>query len=498
MKYPDLLLGLDIGSSSIKASLVEVESGRCVATVGSPSYELAIHSPEAGFAEQDPESWWNHCIESLKKLAAQGHSLEQIKAIGISYQMHGLVLLDKNMHVLRPAIIWCDGRAVDIGASAFAALGPDHCLSHYLNSPGNFTASKLAWVKENEPEVFSNTHSFCLPGDFISYQLTGDLRSTPQGLSEAILWDFKNESLAEDLLEHYGISAAMVPECLPSLSVHGFVNDDAAAETGLPTGIPVSFKGGDQPVNAFALNVLEPGEVAANAGTSGVVYAVSDTATPDRQSRVNSFLHVTHATQAPRVGVLLCVNGTGIMNSWARKNFFGQIPYEEINALAASVAPGSDGLYTVPYGNGAERSLENRAPGAAFTDLSLTRHDRSTIARSIQEGIVFSLKHGLEVMEGCGVTPRAVRAGKANLFLSPVFREAFVNTSGIPLELYNTDGSQGAARGAGLGAAIYSSSQECFKGLQSEVTIEPELALQAQYEDFYSEWKEKLLNMIGD
>lgn len=490
MKY---LLGIDIGSSSVKCALIHVETGDCVASAFSPSREMLISAPAAGFAEQDPAMWWAELRNAMSILADEyDYKGGDIAAIGISYQMHGLVAVDKEGVPVRPSIIWCDSRAVETGAGAFNALGEDFCLQHYLNSPGNLTASKLKWVKEHEPEVYSRIHKVMLPGDYIAYKLTGEMRTTISGLSEGVMWDAASEDIAHELLRYYGIDEHLLCSRVPQFGEQGYMTSKAAAELGLAEGIPVCYRAGDQPNNAFSLNVLNPGEIAATAGTSGVVYGVIDQPAYDPPSRVNTFVHVNHLPEARRYGVLLCINGTGILNSWLQKNVFNGISYPEMNALASSVPVGADGLLCYPFGNGAERVLENRDPGSMIRNLHFNRHSNAHLARAAQEGIVFALYYGIEIMVKMGLKINTVRAGKANMFLSPLFAEAFANTTGATIELFNTDGAQGAARAAGVGAKIYQSTAEAFTGLRVLDTIRPQQGLQAQYAEAYASWKKHL------
>lgn len=488
-----LLLGIDIGSSSVKCAVVDVDTGECVGSAFSPKTEMQIHAPQQGFAEQDPQVWWDEFKHAFAELKQQvGFDKEAVVAIGISYQMHGLVAVDKQGEPVMRSIIWCDSRAVDQGNQAFKSLGETFCLSHYLNSPGNLTASKLKWVKENQPEVYSKIYKIMLPGDYIAYLLTREMNTTVSGLSEGVLWDAKNEKLATDLLHHYGIDASLICDTVPQFGDQGKLTEAVATELGLQAGIPIAYRAGDQPNNAYSLNVLKPGEIAATAGTSGVVYGVIDQPAYDPPSRVNTFVHVNHQPHQKRYGVLLCINGTGILNSWMQKNIFQGSSYSEMNELAASTPIGADGLLCYPFGNGAERVLENKAPGAMMRNLDFNRHGRAHLARAAQEGIVFSLCYGIEIMVSMGLQINTVRAGKANMFLSPLFAEAFANTTGATIELFNTDGAQGAARAAGVGAGFYSSTDESFKGLKVLERIEPETVLQEQYRKAYQTWKEKL------
>lgn len=490
MKY---LLGLDIGSSSVKVSLLEISTGTSVAAAFSPQVEMIIHAPQAGFAEQHPDSWWEELQTAMRKLRASfPFTGEEVAAIGISYQMHGLVAIDHQGHALRHSIIWCDSRAVNLGNKAFMELGEDFCLKHYLNSPGNFTASKLKWVLDHEPGIYEKIYKAMLPGDYIAYRLTGEIGTTVSGLSEGILWDYRKGDIARELLDHYGISADKLPPVLPQFGEQGRVTEKAASLLGLKAGTPVTYRAGDQPNNAYSLNVLQPGEIAATAGTSGVVYGVSDMAEYDPLSRVNTFVHVNHRAADPRYGILLCINGTGSLNSWLRKNVFSGLSYDQMNRLAAEVPAGSDGLRMYPFGNGAERILENGDPGARMQGLHFNRHDKRHMARASQEGIVFAMQYGMEIMQGIGMPMKSVRAGHANMFLSPVFTETFANVSGCTVELYDTDGAQGAARAAGAGAGVFGSFAESFRGLKAIRSQEPRPADAEAYLHAYTKWKEGL------
>ena len=486
------LLGYDIGSSSVKASLVEVTTGKCAASAFFPGQEAPIRSARPGWAEQDPADWWGYLKQATAAvLAKTGCNPAEIKAIGISYQMHGLVCVDKQQQVLRPSIIWCDSRAVLYGQQAFEALGKEWCLSHLLNSPGNFTAAKLAWVKENEPALYEQIWKIMLPGDYIAMRLTGEAATTVSGLSEGIFWDFVENRPAQRLLDFFGFDASVLAPVVPTFGRQGEVTAAAAEELGLKAGTPVTYRAGDQPNNALSLNVLNPGEIASTAGTSGVVYGVIGQVAHDPLSRVNPFAHVNYTAASPRLGVLLCINGTGILNSWMRR-FVAQegVSYAEMNKLASEVPVGSDGISILPFGNGAERMLENRDTGCSIQGVNFNRHDRRHLLRAAQEGIVFSFCYGIEIMEQMGMQVDRIHAGRANMFLSPLFREALASTSGATIELYDTDGSMGAARGAGIGAGIYSSPEEAFSTLERLDVVEP--TRREEYILAYRRWKERL------
>ena len=488
-------LGCDVGSSSVKVSLLEGDTGTVVAHATSPAgQEMPIDAPRPGWAEQAPEMWWQHLKKATASVMTTSQAgPEDIGAIGISYQMHGLVLIDGEDKVLRPAIIWCDSRAVETGERAFRKIGEERALQHLLNSPGNFTAAKLAWVKEHEPEIYAKARKFLLPGDYIALRMTGETTTTIPGLSEGIFWDFRENDISPLVTDTFGFDLNLFPTVVPTFGKQGILTAAAARELGLRAGIPVTYRAGDQPNNAFSLNVLEPGEVAATAGTSGVVYGVSDRADYDPLSRVNTFVHVNHQPPQNRYGVLLCINGTGILNAWLRRNLFsGSVSYEEMNEQALAVPPGAEGLTVLPFGNGAERILSNRDPGALFHGMQFNVHSRAHLLRAAQEGIAFSFRYGLEIMKKTGVDTQVMRAGHANMFLSPLFAGVLATVADTQIELYDTDGSQGAALGAALGAGFYKTPAECFRSLTKKEVILPDPSLRDAYEQAYGKWLEIL------
>ncbi len=482
-------LGIDIGTSSVKVALLDIETGRCVASATNPKVEMPISSPRNDMAEQDPTMWWSYVCAGIREIAAE-HPMNEVVSIGITYQMHGLVLLDKEGKCLRPAIIWCDSRAVETGREALQALGEERCLQHLLNSPGNFTASKAAWVLRNEPEVMAKTETMMLPGDYIAYRLSGDRSTTVSGLSEGILWDFKEEQRADFLIDHYGLNGEAIPRAGLSIGVEAYTDKATEKLLGIPEGTPISYRAGDQPNNAFSLNVMEAGEIAATGGTSGVVYGVVDTPKADPRSRVNTFVHVNHTVTTPRYGILLCINGVGIMNSWMRRNVMqSTMGYAEMNALAAQAPAGSDGVMVIPFGNGVERVLENRMTGAEIVGIDLNRHSTAHILRATQEGVAFSFRYGIDIMHKMGLKPNVIRAGKANLFLSNVFTQTLSTLVDARIELFDTNGALGAARGAALGAGYYKNREEAFASLQRLETITPSAADRTILEERYHAWK---------
>lgn len=490
------LLGYDIGSSSVKVSLIEASSGKIIASDYSPKKEMKIMADYPGWAEQNPRDWWTNLkLANESVLQKSGVNAEDIKGIGITWQMHGLILVDKEQNLLRPSIIWCDSRAVPYGEKAFKEIGEEKCLSHLLNSPGNFTASKLAWVKEHEPEIFEKIDKIMLPGDYIAMKLSGEIGITIEGLSEGIFWDFKNHCISEDVINYYGIPKSFFPEIVPTFGIQATVSASAAVELGLKEGTPISYRAGDQPNNALSLNVFNPGEIASTAGTSGVVYGVLDTLDYDKRSRVNTFAHVNYTPEQIRLGVLLCINGTGILNSWMKNNFATSLSsYGDMNELASLSPIGSKGISIIPFGNGAERVLENREVNCSIEGINFNIHTKGDVLRAAQEGIVFSYEYGMDIMRNMGMDIQVIRAGDANMFMSSIFRQTLSSVSNAVIELYSTDGAAGAARAAGMGIGFYADSKEAFSSLEKLTVIEPELDKREQYIEAYERWKNILAN----
>ena len=485
-------LGLDIGSSSIKAALVEIESGKSLGVVQEPREEMGMFAQKNGWAEQEPNDWWVHICKAITNLKEQYNiNKNQIKGIGISYQMHGLVLVDKKGNPLRKSIIWCDSRAVETGNKAFAEIGEDKCAKYLLNSPANFTASKLKWVKENEPDIYKQIYKFMLPGDYIAYKFSNIINTTISGLSEGVFWDFKNNSVANFLIEHYGIDASLVPDIVDTFSMQSKVDAKGASESGLAVGTPIYYRAGDQPNNALSLNVFNPGEVAATGGTSGVVYAVTDSLSVKESSRVNNFAHVNYQKNAAtRIGKLLCINGAGIQYRWLLNNL-AVSSYEEMNSLASEISIGSDGVYLIPFGNGAERMLNNKEIGTRIVNMNLNNHHKGHLCRAALEGIAFSFVYGMEILKSDGINPTVIRAGNDNLFRSEIFSNTVATLIGQEIEIYNTTGAIGAARAANLHTGDFKKFSKSIMDNDHIMTFLP-FEDKKPYSEAYNNWKKEL------
>ena len=349
-------------------------------------------------------------------------------------------------------------------------------------------------MKENEPEIYAQIDKIMLPGDYIAMRLSGgDKKTTVSGLSEGMFWDFKNNEVSKDVMNYFGFSENLIAEIVPTFSVQSTVCQAIADELGIPVGTPISYRGGDQPNNALSLNVMKPGEIAATGGTSGVVYGVLGEVNYDKLSRVNTFAHVNHGEGgATRLGVLLCINGTGILNAWMRRTVAPEgMSYPEMNDLAETAPIGADGLTVIPFGNGAERVLQNENVGASIHGINFNIHKKAFLIRAAHEGIAFSFAYGMQIMKDMGMEISTIKAGHANMFLSPLFCRTLASVTGATIELYETDGSVGAAYGAGIGAGIYKDSDEAFKTLNHMATIKPEADC-APYKAAYDLWVKRL------
>lgn len=447
------------------------------------------------WAEQDPDIWWQHVCNATKRAIKEANiEPSKIKAIGISYQMHGLVIVDKEGKPLRNSIIWCDSRAVNIGEQAFHELGKDKCMSHLLNSPGNFTASKLKWVRDNEPEIYEKIHKYMLPGDYIALKLTGEIATTNNGLSEGILWDYKNNKVADWLLDFYGIDTSFTPNILSNFTEQGLTTSKASSETGLPSGIPIIYRAGDQPNNALSLNIFNNGEVAATGGTSGVLYAVTNIIKSNEPSRINHFAHVNYEEINPNIGKLLCINGAGIMYRWLKDNSV-ENSYDKMNQLASNIEVGSEGVSVIPFGNGAERMLNNKAIGTHFCNLNLNKHSYSHLYRAGLEGVAFSFVYGMEILRNDNARFDVIRAGNDNLFRSEIFAETVATLIDHDIEIYDTTGAIGAARAAGLVDGDYDRFREILTCNDHVKTYVP-LKNKEAYIAAYLRWKNSLERLL--
>ncbi len=488
-------LGLDIGSSSVKAALVDQHTGVCISKVQIPENEISIKAVKPGWAEQDPEIWWENVCKAIRELLKKTDLLaDNITKIGIAYQMHGLVIIDEEGKPLRPSIIWCDSRAVETGEEVFKEIGKQKCALHLLNSPANFTFSKLKWIRDNEPENYEKIYKFMLPGDYIAFKLSGIANTTPSGLSEGILWDFKNEKPANWLLRKYDIDVSLIPDIVPTFSNQGKVSARGALESSLAEGATIVYRAGDQPNNALSLNVTEIGEIAATGGTSGVVYAVTDSLKANEMIRINNFAHVNHTSSTPRIGKLLNINGTGILYKWL-KELLQVSSYLEMNNLAERIEIGSQGICILPFGNGAERIFKNKDVGSHIKGLNFNIHNRSHLCRAALEGIAFAFVYGIDILKEEGLHVKVLKVGNDNLFQSTIFAETIASLTQSKIEVYNTTGAIGAARAC----VLYENKWDQFRTMISQNDLVKTFLPQDSsdtYQKAYSNWRKQLEQIL--
>lgn len=484
-----LLIGYDLGSSSVKAALMDGATKKVLAKAQFPAREMPIYAEKEGWAEQDPNDWWTN-IKEVTDLLFQETTAQrtEVKAIGIAYQMHGLVAVDKKGELIRPSIIWCDSRAAEIGAKAFEEIGEEKCLQHLLNSPANFTASKLKWVQENEPELYECINKIMLPGDFIAFKFTNKINTTVTGLSEGIFWDFQEEELSQMVLDYFGISPELIPETVPVFSVQAKLSTTAIEAFGFHKDAVIAYRAGDQPNNALSMNVLAPGEIAATAGTSGVVYGVVDSLKFDPKNRVNSFAHINHTTEKKRLGILLCINGTGSAYSWLRNQLAPEQDYESLEKMAEQITAGAEGLSFLPFGNGAERMLGNQIVGAQFHGIDFHRHQFAHMVRACLEGIAFSFVYGIRCMKDTGLDPKAIKVGNDNLFQSNIFSEIIATLTSAEIQVKESSGAIGAAIGAGVGVGKFQNLHEAFSEEQIYKVHTSNNVLKEPYQVAYEKW----------
>jgi xylulokinase len=487
-----IAIGFDIGSSFVKAALVEVETGKPIARARVPEVEIPMEAQQLGWAEQHPNLWWQYLCEATQKLLTETDiNAEQISSIGISYQMHGLVLVDRDLNPLRKSIIWCDSRATSYGEKAFEKLGKGYCKDHLLNSPGNFTASKLAWVIENEPELYQKAYKLMLPGDFLAAKLSGIPQTTITGLSEGIFWDFKNDQASQALFDHYQIDQSLVPEVVDNFTVQATVSNAGAQATGLKEGTPITYRAGDQPNNAYTLGARKAGDVVATGGTSGVVYALTDQLSGNELTKVNTFAHVNYQPQQKMFGKLLNLNGAGIQYRWLHQ-LMGEVGYEKLNEMAQQAPIGSNGLQVFPFGNGAERMLDNKVVNGHISNINFNIHDNNHMVRATLEGIAFAMIYGIEILKNDGVDIENLKVGNDNLFLSDVFSKTIADTLGISIQMLEATGAEGAAK-----ASISNPHQtQNNDNINITKTIKPNPKLQVESIASFEKWKTQLLNNI--
>ena len=492
MKY---LLGIDVGTSGTKVALFDTAG----VLIGSATHEYPLIQPENGWAEQEPDQWWRAVVAGISDLV-RDHPSESsaLAGIGVTGQMHGLVMLDELGAVIRPAILWCDGRTIEQCAEITERVGAERLIAITANPalPG-FTAPKILWVRQKEPESFTRCRHILLPKDYIRYRLTGVLAADATDASGTNLFDVTRRQWSEEVLAALEIDPALLPEVYESPEVVGTLSETAATETGLKAGLPVVAGAGDNAAAAVGLGVVSPGRAFTSIGTSGVIFAHSDTVAIDPGGRVHTFCAAAPGTWT----VMSCTLAAGLSLRWWRDTFSqqeiaealerGVDPYEVITEQVAAIPLGADRLIYLPYLMG-ERSplLDSNARGVFFG--LTTTHTRAHLARAVMEGITFSLRQCLDVLREMGVrseTMLACGGGARSALWRQMLADVFALPVAVPL---NDEGPAfGAALLAGVGAGIYPSVEDaCARTVQTSDPIAPDAVTGARYAPYYELYAE--------
>jgi xylulokinase len=474
-------LGVDVGTGGSRALLVDA-NGRVRYSFVAPHEEMRMLKPL--WAEQEPEDWWR-----ASQLAIQG-VLKQAKAdggaingIGLSGQMHGLVLLDEKHSVIRPALIWCDQRSQRQVDEINAAAGPETVLRATANPVlTGFTLPKLLWVKDNEPEKYSRIKRVLLPKDFVRFKLTGEFITDVSDASGTALFDVLRRKWSDEMIGILHLDKSILPEALESSAIAGHISEEAARATGLRAGTPVVAGAGDQAASAIGNGIVRSGEVSCTVGTSGVVFAYLEKPAYDPLGRVHTFCHAI-----PGVWHVMGVTqGAGLSLQWYRNRFSQNSDYDELTADASLSPPGAHGLFWLPYLMGERTPHLDANARAAWVGLT-AKHQASDLVRSILEGVCYSLKDGLEIIRELGATPSTTRLSGGGA-KSPLWHQLFANIFNQRVTTLETQ--EGSAFGAALLAAIgtkhYASAKEACKAAVHEVSAkEPDRAAAAFYEEHY-------------
>lgn len=485
------LLGIDIGTSGTKTVLFD-EAGN---TIASALGEYPLYQPNVGWAEQDPEDWWKATFSTIKAvLGKSGVNPSDVKGVGLSGQMHGAVLLDKDNQVLRKAIIWCDQRSSAECDQITSIIGKERLIEITANPAlTGFTASKVMWVKNNEPEIFEKVKKILLPKDYIRFKLTGEFATEVSDASGMQFMDIPKRKWSSEVLDKLGIDKGLLGDVYESQEVSGKVHKAAAELTGLKEGTPVVGGAGDQAAGAVGNGIVRPGVISSTIGTSGVVFAFSENVSIDPKGRVHTFCHAVPNTWH----IMGVTQGAGLSLKWFRDNFcieekrtaelMGIDPYVLMDQEADRVEAGCSGLIYLPYMMG-ERTphLDPNAKGVFF-GLS-AKHEKQDMLRAVMEGVVYSLKDCLEIIKEMGVDVSEVRAsgggGKSKLW-----RQMQSDVFGTEITTINSSegGALGVALLAGVGTGVYSSVPEaCDAIIKVKTRQAADMALNAKYQKFYN------------
>lgn len=496
------LLGIDIGTSGTKTVLFNEMGDTIASAIG----EYPLYQPHIGWAEQEPEDWWQATVDTIKQvLDTSGVNPADIKGIGLSGQMHGMVLLNKEGNVLRSSIIWCDQRTQEECHKITEIIGKERLIEITANPAlTGFTASKVMWVKNHQPDIFEKIYKILLPKDYIRYKLTGEFATEVSDASGMQFLDVPKRTWSGEILNKLGLDYKWMPAVYESQEVSGKVTKKVAQLTGLAPGTPVVGGGGDQAAGAVGNGIVKPGVISSTIGTSGVVFAHMDEVNIDPRGRVHTFCHAVPNTWH----VMGVTQGAGLSLQWMRNNFgaaerelaeFLDIdPYELMTKEAQKAAPGCEGLIYLPYLMG-ERTphLDPYAKGVFF-GLS-AKHGRNEMIRTVMEGVAYSLRDCLEIIKGMGVSVSEVRAsgggGKSSLW-----RQMQADIFNNPITTINS--SEGPALGAallaGVGTEVYNSVPEACEAAIKTISVQQPIEANVNVYDKYYEVYKELYHALKD
>lgn len=439
------LLGIDVSTTSSKAVLID-ERGLVIATASSPH---TLQTPKPLWSEQDPAEWWEAVRASLKAaLAKAGLTGEQISAIGLTGQMHGLVLLDESGKILRPAILWNDQRTQSQCDEIHERVGRERFIRITGNValPG-FTAPKILWVKENEPEVFAAARHILLPKDYIRLRLTGEYAIDKADGAGTVLFDLKARDWSPEVLETLGIDQAWMPRTFEGPECTGRLTAEAASATGLKEGTPVAAGGGDQAAQAVGVGAVEPGIIGLTVGTSGVVFATTPAALIEPEGRLHSFCHAVPGMWH-FMGVMLSAAGS---LQWYRDALAVDMTFDDLLQEAASAPAGSEGLLFLPYLSGERTPYPDPLARGAFVGLTL-RHKRAHMTRALLEGVAFGLRDSFMLIRNAGLGEVTQVRASGGGTKGALWRQILASI--LEAELVTVNTSEGAAFGAALLAGV--------------------------------------------
>ncbi|MFW6097130.1 MAG: xylulokinase [Chloroflexota bacterium] len=450
-----LFLGIDVSTTATKALLID-EVGDVVASASTP-YEFS--TPRPLWSEQDPQLWWDGARSSIRQALDEADAGgEDVRAIGLTGQMHGLVLLDEAGEVLRPAILWNDQRTGAECDEIRNRLGKERLIAITGNDAlTGFTAPKILWVKNNEPEIYERTRHILLPKDYVRYRLTGEFASDRAGGSGTLLFDLKERTWSREVAEALDIDPEWLPPTFEGPSVTGTISASAAEATGLATGTPVVGGGGDQAAQAVGVGAVAPGIVALTLGTSGVVFAATDAPMVEPEGRLHAFCHAVPG-KWHLMGVMLSAAGS---LRWYRDALAPDMSFEALVAEAEEAPPGSEGLLFLPYLTGERTPHPDPLARGAFVGLTV-RHKRAHMTRAVLEGVAFGLRDSFELMQETGLaTVEQVRVSGGGA-RSELWRQILADV--LQTELVTVNTTEGAAYGAGLLAAVGAGQFEDVQG----------------------------------